>query len=188
MIVSWCYKQKEFIVWLLVKSLSCVWLFVSPWTVAYQVPPSMGFSRQEYWNGLPLALRQCIYCCCCSFTKSCSTLCNPMDCSTPGSSVLHYLPEFAQILVHGVDDGIQPSHPLLPSSLFSFNLSQHQGLFQWVSYLHQVVKYWSFSISSSNEYLGLISFRIDWFDLLAVQGTLKSPFQHHSSKPSILWH
>ena len=129
MIVSWCYKQKESIVWLLVKSLSCVWLFVSPWTVAYQVPPSMGFSRQEYWNGLPLALRQCIYCCCCSFTKSCSTLCNPMDCSTPGSSVLHYLPEFAQILVHGVDDAIQPSHPLSFPSPPALNLSQHQGLF-----------------------------------------------------------
>ena len=74
-----------------------------------------------------------------------------------------------------------PSPPVL-------NLFQHQVLFQWVSSLHQWPKYWSFSISPSNEYSGLISFRIDWFDLRAVLGTLKSLFQHHNSKPSILWH
>ena len=83
----------------------------------------------------------------------------------------------------------QPSHPLSSSSTPAFNLSQHQGLFQQVSSLHQVPKYWSFSfsISPSNEYSGLISFRIDWFELLSVQGTLKSLLQHQSSKASILW-
>ena len=86
-----------------------------------------------------------------------------------------------------VSDAIQPSHPLLSPSL-SFNLSQHQGLFKWVSSSNQVAKYWSlsFSISPSNEYAGLISFKMDWLDLLAVQGTLKSLLQHHNSKASIL--
>ena len=79
-----------------------------------------------------------------------------------------------------------PSHPLPPSSPFAFNLSQHQGLFQWVNSSHQVAK--GFSFSPSSEYSRLISFMIDWFDLLAVQGTLKNLFQHHSSKASILWH
>ena len=83
-----------------------------------------------------------------------------------------------------IKSAIQPSHPLSPSSSPAFNLSQHQGLFQWVSSLHPVAKVleFSFSISPSNEYSGLISFRIDWFDLLAVQGTLKSLLKHHSSK------
>ena len=111
-----------------------------------------------------------------------------MDCSTPGSSVLHYLQEFDQIQVHWVDDAIKPSHPLPPSSPFAFSLSQHLRLSQWVSSLHQVAKYWSFSfrISPSKEYSGLFSFRMDWLDLSAVQGTLKSLLQHHSSKASIL--
>ena len=86
-------------------------------------------------------------------------------------------------------DAIQPSHPLSSLSPSDFNLTQHQGLFQWVSSLHQVANVLEFqlSISPSNEYLGLISFRIDWFDLLAVQMALKSLLQHHSSKTSILW-
>ena len=77
---------------------------------------------------------------------------------------------------------IQPSHRLSPPSPLALSFSQHQGLFQWVSYLHQVAKYWSFSISPSNEYSRLISFRIDRFDLLAVQGAFKSFLQHHNSK------
>ena len=96
-----------------------------------------------------------------------------MDCSTPGFPVLHYLPEFAQTHVHWIGDAIQASHPLSSYSAPAFNLSQHQGL--------------GFSISPSKEYSGLISFRIDWFDLLAVQGTIKSLFQHHISKASVLW-
>jgi len=111
-----------------------------------------------------------------------------MDC-TPGLPVLHQLLEFAQTHVYWVSDAIQPSHPLLPPSPPAFNLSQHQGLFQRVSSSHQVAKYssFSFSISPSNEYSGLISFRMDWLDLLAVQGTLKSLLHQHSSKASILW-
>ena len=107
-----------------------------------------------------------------------------MNCSTPGLSVFHHLPEFAQIHVHWVSNAVQPYHPLLPSSL-ALNLSQQQGLFQWDSYSNQVAKDWIFSytISPSNGYSGLISFKIDWFDLLAVQGSI---LQHHSLKASVL--
>ena len=111
-----------------------------------------------------------------------------MDYNTPGFPVHYPLPELAQTHVYLVSDAIQPSHSLSFPSPPAFNLPQHQGLFQWVSSSHQVApKYWSFSfnISPSNEYSGLISFRIDWFDLLAVQGTLKSLLQHHSSNASV---
>ena len=125
-----------------------------------------------------------------SVAQSCLTLCYPMDCSMPGLAVHHQLPEFTQIHAHWVGDVIQPSYPLLSPSLPAFNLSQHQGLFKWDSSSHQVAKLWSFSfnISPSNEYSGLISFRMDWMDLLTVQGTLKSLLQYYSSKASILWH
>ena len=108
-----------------------------------------------------------------------------MDCNTPGFPVQHQLPALAQTHVHRVIDAIQWSHPLSPPSPPAFNLSQHQGLFQWVSSSHQVPKYWSFSfsISLSNDYSGLTSFRMDWLNL---QGTLKRLLQHHSSKVSIL--
>ena len=110
-----------------------------------------------------------------------------MEYSTPGFPILHYLLELAQTHVHWVNDAIQP--PRLLSSSSAFSLSQHQGLFQWVSLHIRWPKYWSFSfsISPSNEYSALISVRIDCFDLRAVQGTLKSFLQHHSSKASILW-
>ena len=122
-----------------------------------------------------------------SVTQSCPTLCDPMDCSTPGFPVHHQLLEFTQTHVHWVDDAIQLSHPLSSASP-ALNLSQHQDLFKWVSSSHQVAKLleFSFSISPSNEYSGLISFTINWFDLLAVQGTLKSLLQHHSLK-ALLW-
>ena len=110
---------------------------------------------------------------CCLVAQSCVTLCDPMDCSTPGSSVLHYLPEFIQIHISWVSDAT-----VCPSiRVFSDGLALH---IRWA-------KYWnfSFSISPSSEFLGLISFRIDWFDLLEVQGTLKSLLQHHNSKASI---
>ena len=109
-----------------------------------------------------------------------------MICSTPGFPILHYLLEFAQSHVHWVGDVIYHlilCYPILllpsifPISIFSSELAL---LTKWS-------KYWSFSISPSNEYSGLISFRIDWFDLLAVQGPLKSVLQHHNSKTSILW-
>ena len=104
-----------------------------------------------------------------------------MDCSTPGSPVLHYLPEFAQIHVYWVGDAIQPSQPLLLPSP-AFNLSQHQGLFQWVSSSYQVANVLELQPQA---YSRLISFRMDWLDL-AVQGTLKSLLQHHSLKASFL--
>ena len=122
-----------------------------------------------------------------SVAQSCPTLCNPMDCSTPGFPVHHQLPELAQSHVHWVGDAIQPN-PLLCPSPPAFNLSQNQGL-SYESVLHiRWLKYWSFSfsISPSNEHSELISFRMDWLDLLSVQGTLKSLLQHHSSKASIL--
>ena len=101
---------------------------------------------------------------------------NPMDCSSPGFPVLHHLPELAQTHVHWVSGGIQPSHPLSSPSPPAFSLSQHCGVFSNESaLLIRWPKYWSFNfnISPSNEYAGLISFRMDWFNLLAVQGTLK---------------
>ena len=112
-----------------------------------------------------------------------------MNCSMPGFPVHHQLPELAQTHVHWVDDTIQPSHPLSSHSP-AFNLSSSR-VFSRDSVLPiRWPKYWSFSfsISPSNEYSGLVSFRIDWFDLLAVQETLKSLLQHHSSKTSILRH
>ena len=125
-----------------------------------------------------------------SIAQSCPTLCDPMDCSMPGLPVHHQLPEFTQIHVHWVGDAIQPSHPLLYPSPPALNLSQHQGLFKRLSSSHQVAKYrsFSFSISPSNEYSGLISFRMDWLDLLAVQGIFESLLQYHSSKASIVQH
>ena len=110
--------------------------------------------------------------------------------TTPGLPILHHLPEFAQVHVHWVSDAIQPSHPLLQSSS-AFSLSQNQQYFPNELALHIMwPKYWSFSfsISPSNEYSGFVSFKTDWFDLVGVQGTFKSLFQHHSSKASILWH
>ena len=125
-----------------IQSLSCVWLFATPWTAACEA------SR---W-----------------ITNS----------------------QFTQTHVHWICDAIQQSHPLSSPSPPTFNLSQCQGLFKWVSSSRQVAKYWNFSfnISPSNEHPGLIFFRMDCLDLLAVLGTLKSLLQHHSSKASILWH
>ena len=120
-----------------------------------------------------------------SVTQTCPTLCNPMDCSTAAFPVLHQHPELAQTHDHQGSDAIQRSHPLSSPSPPAFNLSQRQGLFHSVSFFCiRWPKYWSFSfsISPSNEYSGLISFRMYWLDLLAVQRTLKSLLQHHSSK------
>ena len=125
-----------------------------------------------------------------SVTQSCPTLCDPMDYSIPGLPVHNQLPEFTQTYVHLVGDAIQTSHPLsflllLPSVFSSIRVYSNESALciRWP-------KYWSFSfsISPSNEHSGPISFRMDWLDLLAVQGTLKSLLQHHSSKVSILWH
>ena len=103
--------------------------------------------------------------------QSLSHVCDPMNYSMPSFPVLHS-PGVCSNSVHRVSDAIQPSHPLSSPSPFAFNLSQHQSLFQRISSCFRWLKYWSFSfsISPSNEYSGLISFRIDWCDLLAVQG------------------
>jgi len=111
-----------------------------------------------------------------------------MNHSTPGLPVHHQLPEFTQTHVHQVSDAIQPSHPLSSPSPPAPNPSQHQGLINESTLHMRWPKYWSFSFSiiPSKEIPGLISFRMDWLDLLAVQGTFKSLLQHHSSKASIL--
>ena len=116
-------------------------------------------------------------------------VCN-LNCSMPGFPALHYLPEFALTQVHWVSDAIYSSHPLPPPSPLALNLSQHQSLFQWVGSSHQVVKVFELRLQhQSFQWLfRLISFRIDWFDLLAVQGTLRSLLQHHSLKASIFQH
>ena len=119
-----------------------------------------------------------------SVTQSCPTLCDPMNCSTPGLPVHHHLPEFTQTHVHRVRDAIQPSHPL--SSPFSPapNPCQHQSLFNESTRRMRWPEYWSFSFSiiPFKEIPGLISFRMDWLDLLADQGTLKSLLKDHSQK------
>ena len=124
-----------------------------------------------------------------SVAQSCLTLCDSMDCSTPGLPVHHQLPELTQTHVYWVGDAIQPSHPLSSPFPPAFNLSQHQGLFHWVSFLHQVDKILEFQLQhqSIQWVFRTDSFRIAWFDLFAVQGTLKSLLQHHSSKASTLW-
>ena len=116
--------------------------------------------------------------------------CNRMNHRTPGLPVHHQHPESTQIHVHRVGDAIQPSHPLSASSPPASNPSQHRSLSNQSTLLMRWPKYWSlsFSIIPSKEIPGLLSFRMDWLDLLAVQGTLKSLLQHHSSKVSILQH
>ena len=135
---------------------------------------------------MPAFMSKC--CCCCSVTQSCLILCDPMDCSTPGLPVHHQLPEFAQTHVHWVGDAIQPSRsllslPLLPLLFPSIRFFSNESVLRI-----RGPKYWSFSFSTSpsKEHTGLISLRIDWFDLLAVQGTLKNLLQHHSSKALLL--
>ena len=122
------------------------------------------------------------------FSQCMSDFCKPMGGSTPGFPVHYQLPESTQTHVHWIGDAIQSSHPLLSPSPPAFSLSRHHGLFQRKRCQIKWPMYWSFSfsISPSSEYSGLISFRIDWLVLPAVQGTLKSILQHHSSKASIL--
>ena len=123
-----------------------------------------------------------------SVPQSCPTLCNPMDCSTPGFLVHHQLLELTQTHVHQVGDAIQPSHPHRPL-LFPPPIFPRIRVFSKESVLRiRWPQYWSssFSISPSKEHPGLIFFMMDWLDLLAVQGTLQSLVQHYSSKASIL--
>ena len=171
-----------------VKLLSRVRFLATPWTAAYQAPLPMGFSRQEYWSGVPCLLLQFSSVQFSSVDQSCPTLHDPMNCSMLCLPVHHQLPEFTQTHVHRVSDAIQPSHPLSSPSPPAPNASQHQSLSNESTLRMRWPKYWSFSfnIIPSNEHPGLISFRMDWLDLLAVQGTLKSLLQNHSSKASIL--
>ena len=132
----------------------CSWRYCSPqWLLSRDTEgQGQGLCIQELreagssavrWGqgeGSFCAFRLWVWFCCCSVAQSCPTLCDPMDCSTPGSPVLHHLPELALTHVHGVGDAIQPSHPLLSPSPPAFSLSQHQGLFQWVGSLHQMAK------------------------------------------------
>ena len=134
--------------------------------------------------------RKNIIYCCCPVARSYPTVCDPSDCSMTGLPVPHYLSEFAQVHVHGVSDAIQSSHPLssllvLPSIFPSIRIFSRESAccIRWP-------KYWSSScsITPSNGSTGFISYRIDWFEFLSVQRTLKTLLQHHSSKASILWH
>ena len=122
-----------------------------------------------------------------SVTQSCWTLCNPMNHNTPGLPVHHQLPESTQTHVHSVCDAIQPS--LSPPSHAAFNLSSIRVFSNESALCIRWPKYWIFrvSIRPFSEYSGLISFRIDWFDLLIIQGLLKRLLQHHSLKISVLW-
>ena len=123
-----------------------------------------------------------------SVAQSCATLCDPMNCIMPGLSVHHQLPEFTQTHIHRVSDAIQPSHPLSSPSPPAPNPSSIRVFSNESTLRMRWPKYWSFSFSiiPSKVIPGLISFRMDWLDLLAVQGTLKSLLWHHSSKASIL--
>ena len=138
---AWKWKVK-------VKSLSRVRPSVIPWTAAFQAPPSMGFSRQEYWSGLLLPSLMWSFSSVqfSSVAQSCLTLCDPMNRSMPGLPVHHQLPEFTQTHVHKVSDAIQPSHPLSSPSPPAPNPSQHQTLFQWVNSSHEVAKVLEFQL------------------------------------------
>ena len=146
-------------------------------------PEGSRLERNMGWKGEIDMNREKKNCCFTSLSSSQSvqsqlypTFCDPVNCSKSAFPVHHQLPELAQTHVHWVGDAMQPSHRLWYPFPPAFNLSQHQGLFQWVGYSHQVAKYWSFSfsISPSSEYSGLISFRIDWFDLLSLSSPTKS--------------
>ena len=131
-----------------VKSLSRVWLLAITWTAAYQAPPSMGVSRQEYWSGSPvpspkICLSSVQFS---SVSQSCPTLCDPMNRSTPGLPGHHQLLEFIQTHIHRLSDAIQPSHPLSSPSLPAPNPSQRQSLFQRVKFSHEVAKVLEFQL------------------------------------------
>ena len=160
-----------------VSHFSRVWLFATHLTAACQAPPSMGFSRQEYWSELPcpppgdlpepgIKLVSLMFpglagkFFTTSAINSCLTLCDPMDCSTPGLPVHHQLLQLAQTHVHQVSHANQPSHPLSSPSPPAFNLSQFVGLFQWLLH-NRWPKDWSFSINPSASVLPMNT--QDWF-------------------------
>ena len=127
-----------------------------------------------------------------SVAQLCPTLHEPINCSTPGLPVHHQLQEFTQTHVHQVSDAIQPSHSLSSPSPSALNLSQHQGIFKWVSSSHQMAKVLEFQLQYQSFQwifrIDFLYFPLDWFDLLAIQGSLESLLQHHNSKVSIFRH
>ena len=155
--------------WSEVKLFSHIQLCASPWAVAYQAPRSMGFFQARVLEWVAI-----------SFSRGFP------DLALPHCRQMLY-PLSYRYYDYWVGDAIQISHPLLSPSPPTFNLSQHQGLFKWVGTSHQVTRVLKFQFHPSNEYSGLISFSINWFDLLTVQGTRKSLLQCHSSRASILW-
>ena len=159
------------------------------WMGAHKQGVQSFFRNLTIINGHPSEGDNRFNCCCCLIAKSCPTLCDPMNRSTPGLPVYHQLPEFTQTHVHRVGD--PSSHLILCRPLLLLPpIPPSIRVFSNESALHiRWPKYWcfSFSISPSNEHPGLISFRMDCLDLPEVQGTLKSLLQHHSSKASILW-
>ena len=189
--------------------LSHVWLSVTPWTARLLCPwdspgNNTGVSCHFLFQGIFLTqgsnpnllclLHQQVD----SLPLSCHVVVGSLSCvrlfATPRTTARHAslsftISKFAQTHVLWIDDAIQPSLPLPPSSPPALSLSQHQGFFQWVGSSHLVAKLLELQLQhqSFQEYSGLISFRIDWLDLLAVQGTLKRLFQHHSLKATILW-
>ena len=177
-----------------VQSLSRVQLFVTPWTAARQASLSITNSWSLLtcvdWVGGAIQPSHPLWSPSPTFSLSVTwlrpTLCDPMDYSMPGFPILHQLPKLVQIESVMASNDLVLCHPLLllPSIFPSITVFSNESALciRWP-------KYWSFSfnISPSNEQSGLISFTMDWFDLLAVQGTLKSLLQHHSSKASVLW-
>ena len=193
---------------------SCVQIFVSLWTVTCQAPLSMGCSKKEYWGGLPFPPPGCLsnpgiepaspeltgrffsteppgkphilpYCCC-SVPQLYPALCDPMNYSTPSFSILHCLWEFAQTHVHWVGDAIQQSHSLSSPSPPAFNFSQHHALFQWAALHIRWPKYWSFSISSLNEYSGFSWFPSELTGLIRDFQEPFPPLQFESINSSML--
>ena len=173
------------------KSLQSCSTPYDPMDCSPQAPLSMGFSRQEYWSVLPYSppgdlhdpwIKP-------MFLMSPALIGRFSIIEAPGEALS---PGVCSNSCHWFSDAIKPSHSLSPPSPPAFNLSQHQGFFQWVSSVNQVAKVLKSQHQSSNifmysMYSGLISFRIDWFDLLAIQETLSSFLQHHSLKASVLW-
>ena len=126
-------------------------------SLAWKIPWTKDPGRLQFWGSQRVGHDWA--------TSLSLSLCDIMDCSTLGFPVLHYLPEFAQTHVHWVSDAIQPPHPLLPPSLAALNLSQHQGLFQWVSSLHQMAKVLELQLQHQCfQWIFRVDFRIDWFD------------------------
>jgi len=124
-----------------------------------------------------------IHCCCCSVAQSCLTLCSPMDCSMPGLSDPHHLPEFAQVHIHCISDGI---HPLMPSSLCPRSFPASRTFPMSHLFISDDLNIGASASVLPVKYSGLVSLNIEWFDLLAIQWTCRSLLQYHSSKASIL--